>query len=120
MNRTDITFVGSFRTISFKVLSLEADGENNELAFEVVPCVLFAFEFHTPLFLDFQKAYGMLWIKGLLLKLDSLDARGNVFGFFRTYSKESYFLSAISPGFVKFVHCFKRHSAVCTLTSQGP
>lgn len=42
-------------------------------------------EFLIAEFLDFQKAYDMMWIKDLLFKLDSIGVKSNMFSLIRSF-----------------------------------
>ncbi|WP_230209703.1 reverse transcriptase domain-containing protein [Solemya velum gill symbiont] len=48
-------------------------------------------EYLVAVFLDFEKAYDMLWKKGLLYKLHSLGIEGNMFGWIRSFLEERTF-----------------------------
>lgn len=67
-------------------------------------------EYLVAVFLDFEKAYDMLWTQGLLYKLDGLGIRGNMFGFLRSFLLNRTFQ----------VRLHQTVSRVCTVSNGTP
>lgn len=62
-------------------------------------------------FLDFPKAYNMLWTSGLPLKLDSIGVKGNIVGFIRSFFfRLTLFRDVYLSGFGSSIPCFERYS----------